>query len=64
MSGTAISIGHTTSETTVNDNLTKRYIFDSKWHNYNSRQYNHKRSEHPTAEGSTTNDHETTLTTV
>jgi len=64
ISGTAISIGHTTSETTVNDNLTVtgNLTVSGTTTTVDSTTINVQNT--LVFEGSTANDHETTLTTV
>ena len=64
VSGTAISIGHTTSETTVNDNLTVtgNLTVSGTTTTVDSTTINVQNT--LVFEGSTANDHETTLTTV
>ena len=64
VSGTAISIGHTTSETTVNDNLTVTgdLTVSGTTTTVDSTTINVQNT--LVFEGSTANDHETTLTTV
>ena len=64
ISGTAISIGHTTSETTVNDNLTVtgNLTVSGTTTTVDSTTINVQNT--LVFEGSTANEHETTLTTV
>ena len=64
VSGTAISIGHTTSETTINDNLTVTgdLTVSGTTTTVDSTTINVQNT--LVFEGSTANDHETTLTTV
>ena len=64
ISGTAISIGHTTSETTVNDNLTVtgNLTVSGTTTTVDSTTINVQNT--LVFEGSTANDHDTTLTTV